>query len=80
MYHVPLIPRDAGREETIFRINQSLQKLLRVSDEIFDRVEHRITRIHGKAEAIDRRTEVLEKKLESLQEVLEIVEKLKKKL
>lgn len=68
MYHVPLVPRDAGREETIFRIDQSLKTLMKVSDDVFNRVENRITRIHQKAERIDKRTELLEKKLEYLQE------------
>lgn len=30
MYHVPLVPRDADREETMFRIDQALTKLVQV--------------------------------------------------
>nr|CAD7579315.1 unnamed protein product [Timema californicum] len=65
-YHVPVIPQDLRREETIIQIADSLDYLNHVMNDMFSQIKQRVSENKSKLQELKHRTSVVAAKVDKL--------------
>ena len=66
LYHVPVIPPDLRRDETILQICNALDYLDKVADDVFTRISSRVADNHSKLKSINDRVNLAQAKIDQI--------------
>ncbi|CAD6196940.1 unnamed protein product [Caenorhabditis auriculariae] len=68
MYCVPLVPNDVSQEEADFRTLHTIDALTKTIDDVFDRVNSRLSSLESELSSMNRRADVVYEKLERMKQ------------
>ncbi|XP_063953782.1 WASH complex subunit 1-like isoform X2 [Lytechinus pictus] len=66
VYNIPIIQPDLRREETIHQIADTLEYLEKIANDVFDRIEKRVTDNHSRLTDINKRLDVAQAKVDKI--------------